>query len=181
MSDPVEQMAPRMNRTWLLVMGVLLIVGGLVAFSNVLLASLVVVIMAAAFFLVAGGMQLWLALRNEQGGAGARWIAGILGVLMILFALSLFVQPLAGMISLTILLAGFFIATGLVRIFLSMRMREHSGWGWLLASGILSVALGLFIMLALGEAALGILGVFLGVELIVSGAAMLTMGMRAAR
>lgn len=167
----------RMNWKWTLAMGIVLIVGGFVALTNAFLASLAVVAFASVFFLIAGAMQLWLAFRGEDGATGARLIAGILGVLLIVFAFSLYFQPFAGLLSLTILAASFFLAAGVVRVILALRMRHRRAWGWLLASGLVSVGLGLFIFIALPEAALTILGVFLGVELLFSGAAALTLAL----
>ena len=169
---------PRMNWKLMLVMGLIMILGGFVALLNPFAATLTVEAIAAAVFLVAGFMQLWLAIRSEHGSTNARMIAGVLGVLLILFALSLFFQPIAGLISLTILLAAFFLAMGLVRIWLATRMRDRAGWGWLLASGLVSAALGIFIFFSLPEAALALLGIFLGVELLASGAASVALALK---
>lgn len=170
---------PKMNWGWTVAMGLVMLFGGFVALANPFAASLTVEAVAAAAFLVAGVMQIVLAVRREDGSTNARLVAGALGVLLILFAISLLLQPLAGLVSLTILMAAFFAGVGVVRILLSMRMRTRGGWGWLLASGVVSLALSLLILLALPEAALGLLGIFLGIELIAAGAASIVLGLRA--
>ncbi|MBM9593503.1 HdeD family acid-resistance protein [Roseitranquillus sediminis] len=178
-TEPEKAPPPPSRFDWLLtlLMGLVLILGGFMALANPFAATLTVTVVASAAFVVAGAMQLWLAFRG--GETGARAVAAALGVLLILFAVSLVAQPFAGILSLTILVAAFFLAAGLVRIWLASRRRESSGWGWLLASGLVSAALGLIIFFALPEGSLVLLGIFLGVELLASGAAAVALALAA--
>ncbi len=177
--DPALPAVGRMNWGWMLAMGVILLVSGVLAILNPFAASLAVNTIAAIAFLLVGAMQLVLALRGEEGSTNARLWAGALGVLLILFAVSLVVQPLQGLVSLTILVAALFIATGAVRVYLAFRMRHRSRWGWMLASGLVSLALGVFILVSLPVTALSLLGTILGIELIVSGCAAVALALQA--
>ena len=170
---------PRMNWKLTLALGLVMILGGIVALLDPFIATLTVVAIASATFLIAGIGQLWLAFRTEDGSTNARFVTGVLGLLLILFAVSLLFQPLAGMISLTILVAAFFAAAGVVRVWLALRMRHNRRWGWLFASGLLSVLLALLIFIALPGAALSVLGIFLGIELLFSGAALVALALAA--
>ncbi len=153
---------------WLLVLGALLIVGGIVAFLNPFAASLTAVAIAGSILLLGGVLQLWIAFQDDGPGS-ARLVSGFLGLLVLAFGVALLANPLAGIVSLTLIIAGFFIAVGLVRILLGFHLRERRGWGWLVAAGVISVLLGLWIIFAIPEAGGGILGIFLGIELLSSG------------
>ncbi len=163
--------AEGMNWKWMLAMGVVLILGGVTSLVNPFAASLAMTVFAGAAFLVAGGMQLWLAIRAEEGSSGGRLAAAILGALMVILALSLWFDPLAGMLTLTLLVAALFLAIGVFRIWLASRMTHRARWLWVALSGGLSILLAVIIFAALPGAAMTTLGLLLGIELAISGAA----------
>ncbi len=167
---------------WLLILGALLIVGGIMAFVNPFAASLTAVAIAGGIFAAGGAIQMWIAFRDE-GGAPGRWLSGMLGLLLLAFGIALIANPLAGIVSLTLMIAGFFIASGALRIWLGMHLRHQSGWGWLAGAGAVSVALGVLVILALPSEASSLLGLFLGVDLLSTGIGLtaLSLKMRARR
>ncbi|MBN9886707.1 HdeD family acid-resistance protein [Salipiger abyssi] len=162
---------------WLLVLGAVLIVGAVLAFLNPFAASLTAVAIAGSIFVLGGVLQLWIAFQY-QGPSAARLVAGLLGLLVLVFGVALVANPLAGIVSLTLLIAGFFLAMGVLRIWLGFHLRDRTGWGWLVAAGAVSVLLGLLIVLAMPEAAAGLLGLFLGVDLLSSGVGMTVLALR---
>lgn len=162
---------------WIVALGVLSLLGGIAALVQPFLASLAVEAMAAAAFGILGAATLWMALTGQPDGARNRLFNGLLGALMLVFAVSLVLQPLAGLVSLTILVAAFLVAEGVMRLVVAWRMRDRSGWGWLAAGGAVSILLGALIFLVLPAAALGILGLFLAVDLIAGGVALIAMGL----
>lgn len=153
---------------WTLAFGILMIVGGLVAFLNPFAASLTVVAIAGTVFILGGVLQLWIAFQGD-GSSGGRIALGLLGLIILAFGVSLIANPLAGILSLTLMVAFFFLVLGIVRIWIGFSLRHNRGWGWLVAAGAISAALGLLIMVALPEAAPGLLGLFLGIDLLSSG------------
>lgn len=168
-SHDFERHLPDWDWKWLMALGVLMLVGGFVAFLNPFIASLTVEIVAGFAFGVAGTMQIWMAATANGQGAGERWMTGGLGVLLVLLAVSLLINPLAGLVTLTIMVAVLFAMMGAMRIVMAWRERPREGWGWMMASGVMSVALAILIVLALPGVALGILGLFLGLDLTFSG------------
>ena len=100
-----------------------------------------------------------------------------MGALMMVLALSLWFEPLAGLLTLTLMTAIFFLAIGGLRVWMAMRMRHRSRWVAL--SGAMSILLGLVIVAALPHAALTTLGLLLGIELAVSGVAVILLGIAA--
>ena len=79
--------------------------------------------------------------------------------------------PLAGAVSLTILLTAFFIAEGIFQLVTSIAYRDAMGgsWGWLLVSGIADLALAAIIILGWPVTAVWVLGLLVGINLITSG------------
>jgi uncharacterized membrane protein HdeD (DUF308 family) len=50
-----------------------------------------------------------------------------------------------------------------------MRVRDHRGWGWLLASGILSLILGVLIWAQWPASGLWVIGLLVGIQLLFTG------------
>lgn len=160
----------RLDWRWVMALGVLLILGGIFALANPFAASLAVEITAAVFFVAGGVMQLWMAFTGKDH-AGSRVASGMLGGLLVVFGLLLLASPIAGLISLTLLVASFFLAMGVVRTWIGLRRTRAEGRAWTVASGLVSIALAVLIFFALPEGAAGLLGIFLGVDLVMGGAA----------
>lgn len=157
-------------------LGVVSVVLGFAAllfpFAATLAAELVLggVLVAAGIAQVAHGVQL-----RAWKGWGVL-VAG--GALSILVGGLLLLFPMTGVMSLTLVLAAFFLVGGVMRAILAARMRPHEGWGWLLTSGLLSAALGLIVLTQWPEAAQWLLGLLLGVDLIFSGTFLVQTGNR---
>lgn len=183
-NDPLEtpsdlrHVAPEWGWKGLAVLGTVMLLGGFVAFFNPFAASLTVEIVAGAAFVLAGVMQLWLAFSDKAEGLGDRVLSGALGAVLILLAVWLILNPLAGLVTLTFMVAVLFAVMGALRMALAWRMRPLEGWGWVLASGIVSLVLAAVIVLALPGAALGLLGLFLGIDLTASGIVTLSLAIR---
>lgn len=165
----IETLAPDLGWKKLGVLGIVMLLGGLLAFLNPFAASLAAEAVAGLAFLTAGVMQLWQAITDTTRSTGDRGLTGLLGAVFVLFAISLVLNPLAGLITLTFLVAVFFTVIGALRVGLAWHLRPTRGCGWIMTSGVLSLLLAALIVLGLPEAALGLLGLFLAVDLTVAG------------
>src|SRR5690606_633310 len=123
--------------------------------------------MAGWAFAFLGALQVIQSFQIK-GWGGFIW-ALLFGLLTLAVGLSLIFDPLAGMISLTILVAVLFLVTGIVKIMLSFSLRPLTGWGWVLLSGVVSLVLGIMILADILSAATQVLGILLGIELISNG------------
>jgi uncharacterized membrane protein HdeD (DUF308 family) len=81
----------------------------------------------------------------------------------------LLVAPLQGALALTIVLAVFLLVEGVFKIITAFRVRDHRGWGWLLASGIVSVILGLLIWAQWPASGLWVIGLLVAIQLLFTG------------
>ena len=81
-----------------------------------------------------------------------------------------------------LLVAVLFLVTGVVKILYAFSLRPISGWGWVLVSGIVSLALGVMILSNFPYAAVSVLGILLAVELLSNGVLflLLALGLRKA-
>ena len=163
------------GRIGMTILGIVMLVGGMLAFFNPFAASLTVTAVAGAAFLLAGLTQLWLAFSDHGDALGGRVIGGLIGLAFVLFAVSLLLNPVAGLITLTLAVAGLFAVLGLLRLVYAVRMRPRHGWGWIAGAGLMSLALAGMIVLGLPGAAADVLGLFLGVDLTLSGIATLAL------
>jgi uncharacterized membrane protein HdeD (DUF308 family) len=90
------------------------------------------------------------------------------GLLSIVVGALVLMRPDVGLVSLTLLMAGFFFTRGLFRGITAV-MDRYSGWGWDFVYGLVSVALGVIIFAQLPYSTLWALGIVVGVEILSRG------------
>lgn len=167
------------NRTLVVILGVISVLAGVFAILNPLAGSIAVTLLTGWFFLLIGA-SLVIAIFRETEWGDRIWSL-ILAALAILAGISLLANPLAGMISLTYLLAILFAVSGVFKIIAGVFMQSDK-WKWLvLVSGVLSLGLGILIFANFAEAALATLGLLLGIQLISDGASLLGLALAARR
>jgi uncharacterized membrane protein HdeD (DUF308 family) len=156
------------------VMGLLLVLLGVVALGAVVLTSFFSVIFYGSMLVVAGVFELIHAFRiRKQGTKGGPFVMFLLGgILSIGVGLMLLARPGAGLLALTLLLAGYFFASGLFRGITALSDR-YEGWGWDLGYGLVSLALGVIIFAQLPASSLWALGIVVGVEILSRGIAIM--------
>jgi LPXTG-motif cell wall-anchored protein len=106
---------------WLLFMGILGIVAGMVVLRNLVVATAAVATFVIIFLAVDGLIMGIVGLIRAFTGGG--WGSGILGILTIIIAIFLFSNLLGAVLALPIVLGAFMIVGGIVAIFYSFRVR----------------------------------------------------------
>lgn len=147
-------------------LGIALVIAGAAAILLPYLATLAAEALLGAILVVAG-VALGTHGFSAKGHGGTLHLVGAalyvaLGVLLLLF-------PVAGIVTLTVLVAAFFLAEGVLRLVQAARLWGLPGAGWLLGGGLLAVALAIVILVALPGSAAWTLGVLLGIDLLFSG------------
>jgi uncharacterized membrane protein HdeD (DUF308 family) len=169
-----ELQAIRGKWLWLVVLGIALIVLGTLLLGFPVVATFATVTLLGAFILVGGVMEIigafWC---REWSGFFLELLSGVLGVV---FGLMLLGNPISGGIALTVLLASFLFVGGLFKAVAAITHR-FGGWGWLLLSGAIDVALGVLIWLELPYSGLTIIGLLVGVSTIFRGVSWLMLGL----
>ena len=124
------------------VLGAALIVLGVVALGSVGIATITSVLVFGWILVVAGILETIHAWRVRGWSGFTRHLLG--GVLSFVVGGLIVANPAAGMLSLTLLMAAFFIVGGVFRIATALSLR-FPGRGWAVACGIVTVALGTII------------------------------------
>jgi len=93
----------------------------------------------------------------------------LIGILYVVAGGYLLLLPLAGIFTLTIVVAALFLADGLLEAIMAFRIRPHEGWGWVLVSGLAAIAAGLLIAMQLPNSATWAIGLLVGIKMIFAG------------
>lgn len=155
--------------------GVLAILGGIVALLFPLPAGIAVTTFTGAAFLIAGAFGLFGAF-SQQGMPRRGWVA-FLSLLQLVLGVAILADPLAGLVSLTIIAGSFFLASGVVRLVLAWRLRQQTSPVLLALTGLLSLGLGLYVFFSPTTASTVLLGTLLAVELLSAGVALTGLGL----
>ena len=151
---------------WILVMGILMILGGLAAIATPLFATVGVVTFLGILILAAGVAQIVSAFQCKAWKGVL--LNTLVGILYVVTGFLILENPLQGAAGITLVLALFFLTSGIFRIVLSLQER-FPGWGWTLLSGAVTVLLGLVVWRQFPESALWVVGLLLGIELVFNG------------
>ena len=157
------------HRRWFMALGAALIVAGLLAIVFPLAGGLAVEIWTAIALLIAGGAQIAhaFAARQWQG-----FLLGlIVGLLYVATGAMLYLNPMRGVVTLTVLLAFAILFDGVLRTVLAFHIRPVDGWFWMLGSGLLGIVVAFMIWQQLPSSATWALGLMLGCNLSFSGLA----------
>jgi uncharacterized membrane protein HdeD (DUF308 family) len=173
------QAAVRRHAVMFLIEGIVLLLLGAAAIVVPPIATLAVTIFLGWLLLIGGIVGLigtvWM-----RAAPGFVWSL-ISAVAAIVAGGILVFWPVGGALSLTLVMVGFFWIEGVVSILFALdHRRQLSGrWGWMLASGIVDLILGIVIVSGLPGSAAWAIGLLLGINLIFGGVALISMALAA--
>jgi uncharacterized membrane protein HdeD (DUF308 family) len=153
--------------TPLTLVGIMLITLGVLAIATPAVAGKTVVMVIGIMMLMAGVIQVASGLRTD--GLSNRLPPIILGTIALLCGIALLAEPWIGMAFITLLLAIFFAIEGIWKIANAFNYRPAAGWLAFLASGILSLVLGVMIWQQWPISGLWAVGILVGVNLLMTG------------
>lgn len=160
---------------WFILLGAVMILIGIGALAFPLVASLSVELLLGVTFLVGGIATLIQSLQEKEWG-GVFWQLAI-GVVYLAGGILFLINPFGGVIALTVFLGTVFLVEGITRMIMGFQLRAQRNWGWLVASGGLSMVLGILVFGGLANgASLGFIGVLLGINFIFAGASFVALG-----
>jgi uncharacterized membrane protein HdeD (DUF308 family) len=159
--------------------GIFLIGAGFLSLVSPLAAGLSVTLVAGAMMLVGGVAQTFLAFRS--GALGETIMLILIGLLGVFAGGYMFLQPGAGLSALTLMLAGYFVAQGILEIIAAFGARPAAGWGWLLFGGVVSLVLGGMVWRQFPLSGLWAVGTLVGARLLVSGFGLMNIASAAKR
>lgn len=151
---------------------------GLLAVAAPFAATFATVLFFGILLLVSGLFGV-VGAFTMRGSAG-RGSALLMSALVTLLGLAVLFDPFAGAVSLTVMLAVFFVLSAVANVALA-RVTSGRGAGTLLLylAAAINVALALYLVVGLPETAVVAIGLFLGLSFILSGAATLAAALSA--
>ncbi len=163
-----REIAPlRAKWGWILALGIVYLITGIVALGSVVMATAASVLVVGVMMVISGIAEVINAFQVKTWGKFLLWI--LLGVLYIVAGFVTFENPLLAAVFLTLILGVALVASGIMRIILAVSMRGESAWLWVAFSGLITLLLGGVILAHWPVSGLFALGVFLGVDLVIAG------------
>ena len=169
----------RQSATWSIVLSVLMIISGVSALAIPPVAGLTVTVMLGWLLVVTGALHLGFAWR----GHGAAAVIGEIAIAVLYGAIGFYMlaRPVAGLASLTLAIAGYLAAKGVLEGVIAFRFRPLPGTGWLVFDGIVTVLIAALIASAWPASSAWTVGVLVGITMISSGFARLMLSMTVRR
>lgn len=151
-----------------LIQGIIMIVLGVLAIAEPMVATIAVALFAGWLFLISGIVGL-AGMFTAYRVPGFWWTL-LWSLLGIIVGIYLIWRPLVGVLSLTLVVAAYFGAQGIVQIITAFEHRRAlPSWGWLVVGGIVNLLLAAIILSGWPGTAGWTLGLLFGINLLIWG------------
>jgi uncharacterized membrane protein HdeD (DUF308 family) len=178
-----NRMATVLHAHWVmfLIEGLVLLGLGIAAIVIPPIATVAVAIFLGWLFLVSGavGLAMTFWMRNAPGFIWSL-LSAVLGIAA---GVVLIGWPMSGALSLTLVLIVFFVMEGVASIMFALDHRSQlpGRWSWMLASGVVDLALATVIVAGLPGTAAWAIGLMVGINMVLGGTALVMMALQARR
>src|SRR5215831_11464755 len=115
---------------WIVALGVVYVIAGLIALGSVLTATVVSVFLVGIMMIIAGVAEVISAFEVRGWGKFLLWV--LLGILYIVAGFVTFQNPLLAAAVLTLILGVALVASGIMRIILAFSVHREAHWIWVL-------------------------------------------------
>lgn len=169
----------RDNWVYLVLLGVALVIAGAAA----ILVPAVSEIPASRILgivLVASGLLQVIQSSKMLNWAGFIWHM-LLASLATVGGALIYMDPFAGVVALTVLIAAIFAVHGLTQIAFAIRVRSQKGWHWFLLSGCIALVVSILLLLKLPYSHSFTPATMAGVSLLFAGGAYVAMALASRR
>jgi uncharacterized membrane protein HdeD (DUF308 family) len=165
--DPTTRQQIRQGAGWGIAVGILLIVLGIVAIALPFATAIALSILFGWLFILGGVGQIIYAFLSQPAGSFI-WKL-LLGIFYLIAGIIILVSPGIAAITLSLILGISILVQSVIQVIGAFQMKPAPGWGWVLASGILGIILGIFIWSEWPMGAVWLLGVLFGLNLLFDG------------
>jgi uncharacterized membrane protein HdeD (DUF308 family) len=174
--EAVEQTEVGQHWGWFLTLGIFMVIIGTLALGCSMTVTLFSMLFLGWMMIFAGiGEVVHAFWKKKWDGIFMHIVVGILYVVVGFMVLA---NPGSSAVTLTLLMAIFFILTGIFRFILALWTRLPN-WGWEFINGIITLILGILIWEQWPVSGLWVIGLFLGIDLIISGWAWIMLSLAA--
>lgn len=152
---------------WIMALGILFVVLGTAGLGMLFTLTVASILYFSILLFIGGAVQAVHAFTFH----GWRNILShlLMGAVYLFAGYVVFQNPLAASATLTLLLAAALVVLGTLRSATAVMHREYRQWGWMLFSGLLTVALGVMIMAQWPVSGLWVIGLSVAIDLIFHG------------
>jgi uncharacterized membrane protein HdeD (DUF308 family) len=160
---------------WLVALGLALVLFGILAIWRARIATLVSVAFIGALLLV-GALSVFIVAFSFTGYWTAFFIHVVWAVLLAIIGFILVTRPAISAEAITLVMAFYFLATGVVVIGFALSSHVQGQWLYV-ADGAVSAALGALLLAGWPVTGLWAIGLFIGIDLILRGGAIVALGL----
>ena len=163
---PHELSRLRKHWWWLLLLGCLLVLCGVIALAFPFLFSIGIAVAIGTVLLISGFATIISAFWTGQWSGFL--IQLLVGILYVVLGMAITDAPVVSVMALTMLAASLFIVAGIFRITAALILKFPQ-WGWTLLNGVITTLLGVIIFRHFPEAGLWLVGTLIGIDLMFNG------------
>lgn len=156
--------------------GALFLILGTLAIMLPVIFSFGIVITIGSLLFVGGLVQLYRAIKLRKGKHSHFLPSLFLSIIELLFGTAILFHPAKGLMFLTVLLIGYFILSGIIKIIFALNLKPLKAWGWVFLSGLISLVFSFLLIHFLPIAATFTLGILFGVNMIFFGFSLIFIG-----
>ncbi|MES2220292.1 MAG: DUF308 domain-containing protein [Acidobacteriota bacterium] len=153
------------------IVGALLIILGILAILLPFFAGIAITTFIGWLLLFAGIVHLIYCWHSRNTG-GVIWQL-LIAILYLFVGFYIIFHPARGLVTLTLLLASYFVVEGVIELVLYFRLRSSHRAGWFLWDGLITLLLGILIWAHWPFSSVWVLGTIIGISLLSSGFARL--------
>ena len=179
MADATWMDEAKKNSGFLIFLGIMTVIFGVVAIVSPLITGVAVAVFVGFLLLASGVARIVHALKSKQWGTGF-W-GTVIGVLGVAAGLLMIFRPLVGLVTMTMLIAIYFLIDGISEIIAAFKIKPDQGWGWVLFNGIIAVLLGFMIWRQWPVSGAWAIGLLVGIHILMTGWSMIILGTGARR
>jgi uncharacterized membrane protein HdeD (DUF308 family) len=165
---------------FLVIFGLLLGMLGVICIASPLATGVAVDMFVGLMALSRGAMQFYYGIKVRHWGHRFGSYMGVgslfIALLSIAVGVVMLINPFAGLKFLTLMLAVYLVAVGGLEILHSIELSSVRGWGFIMLSGLLSVALGIMIWQQWPLSGQWAIGVIVGSSFLLSGLSLAMLG-----
>ena len=162
---------------WYIALGIGLILAGIVMIGRPLYAGVALTTLLGMLFIFAG--VLYLLNTFMAMSAGGALFRILLGLINIGAGAWLLTRPIQGLQALTVVLGVALVLSGISKLMLARAMTGIPGTGGVLISGVMSILLAVLIFMRFPSSSEVVIGVFIGIDFIMSGWSLTMIAIRA--
>lgn len=157
----------RFHSIWFVMLGVIMVLCGAFALLAPLASAFAFTLIFGISTLVAGIAEIIHAFSTKTWRGF--FLNLLLGVAYAALGGYIMLNPLVGVLALSLTIGAFLVGIGLGEVILGFRVRGERGWVWLVLTGLITAAFGVWLLLRMPVAGVFMAGTFLGIALLLQG------------